>query len=152
LMLTFEEYIEALEMLSETTDNSSFEFCSVHPWGPKTRMGSQSMVYESFGCGAGHTVCSVSLSGDVSGCSFLGANYVAGNLRDLDLEQIWHHSHVFTEIRSLPGNEKCLNCSTYNICSGGCRARALVSNGSINAADPWCASEFNLEKNYALRV
>jgi mycofactocin biosynthetic radical S-adenosylmethionine protein MftC len=144
LMPTLEEYIRALEGLSGKMD-STLELCNVHPWGPETRSNFQSTVYENFGCGAGNTVCSVSVSGDVSPCSFLGSSFVAGNLREIPFDQIWHHSRIFTEIRSLPGNAKCLNCSMYNTCSGGCRARALVSNGSINAADPWCASQLNFE-------
>jgi radical SAM protein with 4Fe4S-binding SPASM domain len=151
LMPSFEEYIDILESLSETTNSKLFEFCSVHPWGPKTRENSQSIIYEAFGCGAGNTVSSVSVSGDVSPCSFLGPKYIAGNLRERTFEQIWDSSSVFEKMRTIPGDEKCMNCSLYNTCSGGCRARALAINGSISAADPWCASKFEPENNYAFR-
>jgi radical SAM protein with 4Fe4S-binding SPASM domain len=143
LMPTFMEYIEALNGLSEAARNKSYEFCSVHPWGPLVRAESQSVIYENFGCGAGNTVCSVSVSGDVSPCSFLGSDYVAANVREMSLEDIWHHSHVFNAIRSLLGNDTCLNCSHYSHCGGGCRARAFALNRSINATDPWCTVAIN---------
>lgn len=152
LMPSFDEYVNALEILSEATNQRDYEFCSVHPWGPETRMDSHSIIYENFGCGAGNTVCSVSTSGNVSPCSFLGLNFVAGNLRETSLDNIWHSSQIFTKIRSLEGNDKCLNCQIFNSCSGGCRARALEINGSINAADPWCAYDLKMENKYALRT
>jgi mycofactocin biosynthetic radical S-adenosylmethionine protein MftC len=146
LMPTFEEYILALESLSETTQNSLFEFCSVHPWGPDTRSETQSNVYENFGCGAGNIVCSVSMSGDVSPCSFLGPAFNAGNIKDSNLENIWHNSAVFQEMRSLPGNTVCQNCDQFDACGGGCRARALALSGSINDLDPWCMKRIGHEK------
>lgn len=137
LMPTLTQYIEALEKLS-TTQKSTFDFCNLHPWGPQTRVDSQSIIYDNFGCGAGNTVCSVSAAGAVSPCSFLGPAYTKGNVKEMSLEKIWHHSPVFNAIRSLPGNDTCLSCNHYNNCSGGCRARALALNESINAVDPWC--------------
>jgi len=138
LMPTLQTYVQALNRLESVTRHQVSEFCSVHPWGPQARANAQSVIYENFGCGAGNTVCSVSVSGDVSPCSFLGIDYVAGNVREMSFENIWHQSHVFNTIRSLSGNDTCLNCSHYSSCSGGCRARALTSNHSINAPDPWC--------------
>ncbi|MFX0095183.1 MAG: radical SAM protein [Candidatus Hodarchaeota archaeon] len=147
LMPTFSEYMRALNELSNLKDinNGSFQFCNIHPWGPQTRLESQSLVYENFGCGAGNTVCSVSVSGDVSPCSFLSPKYIAGNIRKNSLEDIWHNSSVFKNIRSLIGNQICLNCRNYESCGGGCRARALILNKSINAPDPWCTSKYNKE-------
>jgi radical SAM protein with 4Fe4S-binding SPASM domain len=138
LMPTFTAYLQALNELDSVTKQQASEFCSVHPWGPQTRTNTQSVIYENFGCGAGNTVCSVSVSGNVSPCSFLGPDYIAGNVREKSFETIWHHSRVFSTMRSLPGNNTCLHCPHYSHCSGGCRARALTMKHSINAPDPWC--------------
>ena len=75
-------------------------------------------------------MCSISLSGDVNPCSFLGPSYAAANLRGASLAEIWHESQGFRAIRALPGGGD-------NTFHGGCRARALVLSGSINAPDPW---------------
>ncbi|MFX1533863.1 MAG: radical SAM protein [Promethearchaeota archaeon] len=144
LLISFSEYLHALKELSDMREHlpgTVFQFCSIHPWGPQTRINSQSLVYTNFGCGAGNTVCSVSVSGDVSPCSFLDPSYIAGNIRDTSFQSIWHNSRTFKEIRSLPGNENCVECKHYGICGGGCRARALFLNGSINAPDPYCLAD-----------
>jgi mycofactocin biosynthetic radical S-adenosylmethionine protein MftC len=132
LMPTFADYNSALNALSEVSRRYDFEVCSIDPFSPRTREDSQSIIYENFGCGAGNIVCSVSVSGEVNPCSFLGPEHVAANIRDTPFQEIWHDSQGFRHIRALPGGDGQF--------SGGCRARALVFNGSINAADPWVAS------------
>jgi radical SAM protein with 4Fe4S-binding SPASM domain len=144
LMLSFSDYLEALNDLAamEKELNTSYiQFCNTHPWGPQTRIESRSMVYRNFGCGAGNLVCSVSASGDISPCSYLPSTYIAGNIKDLPLERIWSKSMVFNHIRSLKGNTLCDGCESYRNCLGGCRARALSINKSINAPDSWACSQ-----------
>ena len=76
------------------------------------------------------------LSGDVNPCSFLGPEYAAGSLRHRSLAEIWRNSPGFCRIRALPTAEP----GSGAVFSGGCRARALVLNVSINAPDPWVDS------------
>jgi radical SAM protein with 4Fe4S-binding SPASM domain len=78
------------------------------------------------GCGAASLVCSVSVAGDVNPCSFLGSAHDGGNIRVTPFEEIWHASPAFTRLR---GGDEAFG--------GGCRARALVLNGSVHAEDPW---------------
>jgi len=137
LMPSFAEYNDALNLLADGEENSHFEFCSLDPFNPQTRQESQSVIYQNFGCGAGNLVCSISVSGDVNPCSFLGHGFVAGNIRERTIEDIWHNSQGFRDIRALPGNNFCGSCGNSTTFAGGCRARALVFNGSINAPDPW---------------
>ncbi|MFX1254028.1 MAG: radical SAM protein [Promethearchaeota archaeon] len=144
LMPSFSEYINALKVLSDMKDdpktNGFVQLCNIHPWGPETRRSSQSIIYTNFGCGAGNVTCSVSVSGDVSPCSYLNPDYIAGNIKKDSLEDIWNNSPIFRQLRSLKGNNTCKKCNDYAICRGGCRARALALNGSINASDPFCMS------------
>jgi radical SAM protein with 4Fe4S-binding SPASM domain len=115
----------------------------IDPFGPQTRHDTQSVVYRNYGCGAGNLVCSISVSGDVNPCSFLGSSFNAANLRERSLEEIWHESHGFRTIRALPGpvDEAFETPENHAVFSGGCRARALYFNGSINAPDPWCTDQ-----------
>jgi len=138
LMPDFREYLESLKKLQEHGVGFETELCSVHPWGPGTRHNRHAVVSHNFGCGAGNTSCSISSGGDVSPCSFLGKEYVGGNLRNSTFASIWNKGNTFTAIRKLSGDSSCENCGEYDVCGGGCRARALASAGRINAADPWC--------------
>jgi radical SAM protein with 4Fe4S-binding SPASM domain len=147
LMPTFSEYSNALTTLSSGQGSmiESYELCSIDPFSPLARRESEGKIYPHLGCGAGNTVCSISLSGNVNPCSFLGPEYTAANLREHSLPEIWHSSRGFRSIRSLPDGEA-TGGTTF---SGGCRARALVFNGSINAPDPWIEASAGRENSAA---
>ena len=116
----------------------SYDLRGIDPFSPLTRSESQSTVFTNGGCGAGNLVCSVSVSGDVNPCSFLGPDYIGGNVRDTPFEEIWHRSARFAEMRAtLPDG--------FN---GGCRARSLAYRGSVHAADPWLTSSTSPSKYY----
>jgi radical SAM protein with 4Fe4S-binding SPASM domain len=133
LMPTFAEYSTALDQLAMMDGTDPFDLRAIDPFSPQARQETQSVVHQNYGCGAGNLVCSISVSGDVNPCSFLGPDFVAANVRDSSLAEIWHHSAGFQAIRNLPHTEP----ATGATFAGGCRARALVLNGSINAPDPW---------------
>jgi radical SAM protein with 4Fe4S-binding SPASM domain len=127
LMPTFAQYHSALATLAA---HAGGDARIIDPFSPLMRSETQAVTHANSGCGAGNSVCSISVSGDVNPCSFLGASFVAANIREQPLEAIWHASQVFQEMRALPGG-------TAETFSGGCRARALAFNGSANAPDPW---------------
>jgi radical SAM protein with 4Fe4S-binding SPASM domain len=143
--LTLAEYREAIASLARMGLSGEATLCDVHPWSPQSRGRSQSVLSVNFGCGAANSVCSVSASGAVSPCSFLGPEAVAGNLREASLQRIWHTSEVFRRIRDLPGDSRCVRCSDFDLCGGGCRARALalVPQATWNSPDPWCMAELS---------
>lgn len=131
LMPTFEQYNNALNLLAELeVEPGQMDLNSIDPFSPYSRHDTQAVTYGNHGCGAGNLVCSISVSGDVNPCSFLGSGFVADNVRHRPLSEIWHKSSKFNEIRSYPSGTD----ETFN---GGCRARSLVFNGSANAPDPW---------------
>lgn len=133
LMPTFAQYTEALAALTDMTQNSGGDLRTIDPFSPHLRTESQAITHTNHGCGAGNLVCSISVSGEVNPCSFLGAGFVAANIRHTHLPEIWHHSQVFQAIRALPGG-------TADTFSGGCRARSLAFNGDANAPDTWLQS------------
>ncbi len=136
LMPTFAQYSDALDDLAQGSLDHLYELRSVDPFSPQTRQAAQAKIHQNLGCGAGNLICSISLSGDVNPCSFLGPAYAAANLRDASLHDIWHSSQGFQQMRALPDTE-----SGGAAFGGGCRARALVYNGSVNAPDPWLAGQ-----------
>jgi mycofactocin biosynthetic radical S-adenosylmethionine protein MftC len=130
LMPDFADYHHAIEQLAAYGAESAAQLRAIDPFSPVTRAETQSVVHSDHGCGAGTTVCSISVSGTVNPCSFLGDAFNATTIRDMPFDEIWHRSQTFREMRALEGGSP----ETF---SGGCRARALVFNGSANAPDPW---------------
>lgn len=75
-------------------------------------------------------------NGDVTPCGFIPV--VIGNLCNDDLMDIWNNSPVLERMRNKAPQGKCLKCSHYADCLGGCTARALALTGDINNPDPHC--------------
>ena len=146
LMPSYADYNRALNELENLQMDNGFEMCVVDPFSPKTRMEAQPTTYDNHGCGAGNVVCSISVSGDVNPCSFLGPVYNAANIREEPFCDIWHQSEGFQKIRNLPVSGGCEGCESNNF-QGGCRARALALNGSINAPDHWISDREKLNQN-----
>jgi MoaA/NifB/PqqE/SkfB family radical SAM enzyme len=136
LLPTFAEYSGALDRLADFAREGNPDMAGIDSFGPYSRREAQSVIHKNYGCGAGNLVCSISVSGDVNPCSFLGSGFVAANLRARPFEEIWHNSQRFREIRGLPGDGS--GTSTFG---GGCRARSLVLAGSVNAPDPWISDQ-----------
>lgn len=145
LMPTFQQYSDALLDLESMSDEH-LDLNHIDSFSHSRREEASANVCHNHGCGAGNTVCSVSVSGDVSPCSFLGPQSYTANVRRESLKNIWDRSQGFREIRALPDSETFDGGPDAARFSGGCRARALVLNGSLNAPDPWVAARDQLPK------
>jgi radical SAM protein with 4Fe4S-binding SPASM domain len=142
LMPTFDQYSDALQRLATGTSPAEYDVRHIDPFSPAIRDDAQSVTHTNLGCGAGNLVCSISVSGDINPCSFLGPSFNAGNVTKQSLADLWHYSAGFQSIRALSGGNPCGGGGAgtdadQSLFCGGCRARALALNGSINAADPW---------------
>lgn len=105
--------------------------------GPVTEMD-PAIVFQQFGCTAGNTVATVYANGDVSPCSLIGDGVELDNLHDKTFREIWHDGVGFRHIRNIRPPTACIECTAYESCAGGCRARAYQANNSLSAIDPWC--------------
>jgi radical SAM protein with 4Fe4S-binding SPASM domain len=131
----FKRTLAELDALQTETDLPIF-----HP--PEVpHAASTAHVLERFGCVAGNLVCSVAPDGQVNPCALLGPSFDTGSLRDHSLHQLWSQGDAFVRLRALEGNPDCWSCRHYDRCGGGCRARALVATGDLEAPDPWCSYE-----------
>jgi radical SAM protein with 4Fe4S-binding SPASM domain len=122
LMPSFSQYTDALARLAG-------DLHAIDPFSPQHRANQQARTYQNLGCGAANLVASISASGDVNPCSFLGSEFDGGNLHERSFAEIWSASQVFERLRRTSGSA----CGFQ----GGCRARALAAHGSVDAADPW---------------
>jgi radical SAM protein with 4Fe4S-binding SPASM domain len=124
-MPTFGQYADALHALAEW-EAPDGDLRGLDPFSPASRAETQPEVHTSHGCGAGRHICSVSVQGDVNPCSFLGREFETGNVREAPFEVIWRTGQQMRRMREESGDFR-----------GGCRARAKVLAGSVDAADPW---------------
>lgn len=96
-------------------------------------------------CYAGVKSLSIDENGDVYGCDLMTGikEFVAGNLKEQSLYNIWHYSPVFKEFREaqfsmLTG--KCATCEN-TWCGGGCRSAAYNMDKSFYGSDLSCFAE-----------
>jgi radical SAM protein with 4Fe4S-binding SPASM domain len=93
-------------------------------------------------CGAGSAMLSVGADGGVYPCAGLMYDeFLAGNIRDEPLEEIWKNSPVLKEFRELsieqiPG---CNKCPIRFLCGGGCLVDIYWEHGNLYGKTPRCS-------------
>ncbi|UGA38037.1 SPASM domain-containing protein [Chromobacterium haemolyticum] len=93
------------------------------------------------GCAAGQTVLALEADGTVKGCPSLATvGFSGGNVRDMSLDDIWHHSEGihFGRLRSVEDLwGYCRGCYYNDICRGGCTwtSHSLLGKPGNN---PYC--------------
>ena len=75
-------------------------------------------------------------NGDITPCGFIPI--VIGNIVRDEFKEIWYNSTVLDKMRNKKPTGKCVSCSSYDDCLGGCSARALALTGDFNNPDPHC--------------
>lgn len=91
---------------------------------------------DALGCVAGRSILRITATGDVTPCNLLPLT--CGNIREVALDDIWHHSPLLRLIRNrryLYG--PCKKCSLVDCC-GGCRSTAFAYYKDVLASDPRC--------------
>jgi len=110
-------------------------------------------------CGWGVHRCEVMSNGDVTSCgpiTFNLRNFVAGNITDKPLKDIWNSPH-FEQIRNLKQKDYdtlCARCPYWTTCLGACRSisRAADPERKLLAPHPFCVSFYQALKSNALET
>lgn len=131
---------------------------------PEATTSHDLIVQKKRTCAAGVEACVIGPQGHVYGCSYSPASFpdsadeegkrlfIAGNIRQNDLQSIWRDSSRWTVFRDLSEykNPKCHSCRHYAVrCSGSCQIMAWsllkhqqeVKQGKRNIGDfydPYC--------------
>jgi len=92
--------------------------------------------YDGSSCIAGTHYCRITPEGGVTACPYIDDE--VGNLRQQSFSDIWEHSPALQQLRTPQLQGKCGQCEYQDLC-GGCRARALATEGELMAADNWCS-------------
>ena len=98
---------------------------------------------ESSECIAGKSLCLIRPNGDVVPCPAFKKNidYVAGNIKEKTLINIWNNSEIFEKLRSLKYKNiaGCRDCISLSKCQGGCTAQRVLTWGDVyRGCDPAC--------------
>ena len=85
-------------------------------------------------------MCYICSNGDVYPCTLFKSfeEFKAGNIKEDLLYNIWRSSEVFNKLRNLKiaDIESCNGCECFNLCPGGCRAKAyMYSNDLLGPSD-----------------
>lgn len=97
-------------------------------------------------CGAGSSIISVTSEGDIYPCHMMhDTNTVMGNILERPLEEILYNAKPLPNVEDI---EKCQNCEMKYLCGGGCKARALLINGSWEKPDPYCSLNMDFYKRF----
>lgn len=87
-------------------------------------------------CGAGENIISVTAEGDVYPCHMMhDTDKKMGNLLVESLDSILKNA---VKIPAVDQIKKCNECKVKDVCGGGCRARALLMEGTWDSPDPYC--------------
>jgi radical SAM protein with 4Fe4S-binding SPASM domain len=96
------------------------------------------------GCGWGVYRCEVMANGDVTTCgpiTFTQTHFVAGNLRDTPLADIWNGSEYFAQMRAITQDDfagVCGKCTFWEQCRGSCRAVSWTRGENWFSPYPLC--------------
>jgi len=157
----FPRVAELAEKLDVTVSPTWFAMCGFGGWSKesgltaewrkntqpilvKAKERHESRVSLSAGpCGVGRTTCSITPEGYVIPCEYHPA--IAGDVRKQSLQEIWLNSEILKQLRTASGLKgKCGKCEQKWICLGGCRARAYIYYGNLQAPDPTCIKGITL--------
>ncbi len=78
-------------------------------------------------------------NGDITPCGFMSVKI--GNVLKDNIVKLWKESETLNLLRNPVPQGKCKNCSIYENCLGGCKARAYILSGDFHNPDPHCWKE-----------
>lgn len=116
----------------------------------KTNKNNEKNASKFLPCYAGVDKLYISSKGDVYPCHlFQHRSCEIGNLNERPLEEVYnnipnHANGSYFYNFNIKMLEECSDCHSLNQCKGGCRARAMVLSGNINAKDELACRKFKI--------
>ena len=122
-------------------DKTSRELNSDVPLDNKKSAAGPVITKYGYNCGAAINSISLDSDGSIYPCQASQLpEFLAGNIREDSLQNIWDNSSVFHEWRktSVETIEECSDCEWRYYCAGGCRMHAYSKHDTIRAPDIFC--------------
>lgn len=148
ILLNFKEKVETyylLNMLNEEYgEQISIKYGSFysyfHTLERMTHTKNENVCDTLLPCKAGTESCAILYDGYVVPCNSLSKTQSSCecNILEHSLKQIWESSESFIKWRELLNikvSDVCEQCSLNLICTGGCRAQALIENDNLFNVD-----------------
>ena len=145
LLLDEEEFYSVGLFVESTRRNYTADEMPVigaHDLGFNSMMLKNTSLQEKWtGCQAGISVLGVRSNGDILGClSINDDKYVEGNVRKINLCELWNNPGSFARLRQFKPEQagsNCVSCKYLDSCKGGCNEMSLMKTGSFHN-DPCC--------------
>ncbi len=141
--------------LSEVLDlkiGSNLGYYGPHEQILRTPIGGYATHYS--GCSAGSTSLGIESDGTIKGCPSLPtAPYQVGNVRDLDLREVWKNSPELGFTREERIDELwgfCATCDFKEVCQGGCSFMTHTTFGR-RGNNPFCYHRVTQLKKQGIR-
>ena len=142
--------LDSLEDINPTTDELIQTYRQIKELDPDSsyigfdeslKPGVTRMVKRDL-CSAGHRMLSVGADGGVYPCAgLMYPEFLAGNIREKPLEEIWKESPVLKKIRRLSVSQipECKDCPIRYMCGGGCLVDIFWEHKTLYRKTPRCA-------------
>ncbi len=142
LVIDFKEYYSsALFIISENIKNSyqDMPVVGAHCYGYFSHVLPNNKQWD--GCTAGRSTIGITSNGNIVGCLSMGNDrFIEGNLREMNLKEIWENPSAFAYTRKFSENgvgSNCISCKHAAQCKGGCNSVSLhITNEMHNS--PYC--------------
>jgi radical SAM protein with 4Fe4S-binding SPASM domain len=115
-----------------------FGYCSTRI--PSLRVPGQAWA----GCNAGRSTLGIHSDGSVKGCLSLPDAFVAGNLRERPLHELWNGESLAALRRPPTRSGFCADCTHGKRCEGGCTSLAVTYSGH-RGDNPMCLYRIEAE-------
>lgn len=103
-------------------------------------IGNLSLYNEWSGCQAGISVLGIQSNGNVKGCLSMDDSTIEGNVKDINIYDLWHSDRAFSysrRFKSSDAGDNCMDCKRLESCKGGCNEMSLMKTGKFHN-DPYC--------------
>jgi radical SAM protein with 4Fe4S-binding SPASM domain len=141
LHLSDEQFVRVAHFFRETYDatlDARFKIVPADSLGYFTELDLDDPPWR--GCAAGVASVGIRSDGRVTGCLSMPDQIVDGDLRELDLWDIWFNENAFAYSRHFSMSElgpECEGCEHAETCRGGCSSMSYGCTGQFHN-DPYC--------------
>lgn len=152
LLLSKEEFYASAMFIATTRTQYSFKempIIGADPIGYHSTMLPNTGLSPWKGCMAGINHLDIQSDGEIKGCLALPDEFIEGNIKNIDLSQIWNNPDAFSYNRKFKIEElknECVGCKYGKTCKGGCLSVSTSVTGEKHD-DPYCLRL--IEKSFA---
>jgi|GEM_PF-1186019 len=150
-LLLSRKQLEQLRVYNLELGNSNESFARGTGLAKQAEQRKRDAVRE-YSCNAGISTCFIGCNGDVYPCTLFKEfdEFCIGNAGIESLFEIWNYGTGLDKFRNLKVSylKKCKSCDCFNLCPGGCRAKAYIASNNLlgDMEDEYCQISNSMRK------